>query len=1254
LSSFFSAGTQLKQTRSSTTIFLLLWLGVTCAGNTYARWDFFVNPPPPPIAEYPESQYDTWMSNCLTFPGGRPENLCIREGHVIVYWVGNEPPCPDGGELEPGSTNCSPPPADPQPGGPKPCGDGQTPNPVDISSGNKYQSRIDYTGSGQFPITFGVYFNSLNTVDTNYFNAHWTHDYSRSLSISIDNITGPWGVLSDQWILAKRDDGSAYRFIKDGSDIFRDRDGSSPMYLEELAGANQEHWKLTNPGKFIEFYDQNGLFLRVVDIATNLEQKLSYNGNQVTIQHTNGDSLTLQYPSGAITTAHDNFVSTRFPAPVSAILTLAGQFDYSFNTTNTRLETVTFTSNETGATPIQLREYLYEDSNFPLFYTKEKDARDRIVSSVTYHPDGKVASSQKGLTGEQHHFDYPSNSETTVTNSFGLQTYYVFQSIPPRKLLTVKGAATSTCNATSNLMVYDTKNRKIGAINTYDGNFGVITQYHDDNRIKTVVEGGRLAGVTPVYANRDARLKEYIYDNTNDLIQEIIYRHRDGPSSTANWIDLTKVEYSYWPNKRIHTVTSTDLSNFVTPLGSTNGQTRTITYSYTYHSGNEIPADTLVHTMTVDGPLPGPSDRSIHTYDIQSRLTLQENALGHRIEYRDFNALGLPQTIENSNGVVTSIGYHALGWIESVNINDPSGITSLNSEIRYAWYPNGTLEQVTYPDGSFLHYEYSDARHTLKIVNNLGESLNYTRNALGDWTFLETQSTSNNIVRLQNRIYDDLGRLREELGNNGQQTIYTYDIKDNIIQVQERGAFTANTINHYDTLNRITRVLQPRRTEVNGQLTSINHNTYYTYNSQDRITSVIDPKGNSTTYDYNGFGEKITQTSPDTGTTQYWYSEQGNVTSKQDARGITVQYHYDELGRLTWIQYPDSSEDVHYYYDEVSTSNPYALGKLTRITDQSGNIAYSYDHRGNITQDTRVVEGQSYTTSYDYNLADNLSSITYPSGRIVNYLRNDPLGRISAVTTQQTSSAPEQNLINNIRYLPFGPVQQYTYGNGLIRQVPYDLDYRVDQIQVTGINTVMDIDYGYDRFNNINSILNNLNGGLSQSFLYDDLHRLQHAHGNYGTNTDHIRYEYDPVSNRTLKALGQADTIHTTETYTYNPLSNQLDSVTVDTGVSQNVRTLFYNDAGALSAESTLAGQNRTYNYNDNLRLIELTESSIRGSYRHNALGQRVRKTNPEGTTHYHFGLNGQLLGEGSPGKVERHYLYLNGEMIAIVDAAQQ
>jgi YD repeat-containing protein len=68
-------------------------------------------------------------------------------------------------------------------------------------------------------------------------------------------------------------------------------------------------------------------------------------------------------------------------------------------------------------------------------------------------------------------------------------------------------------------------------------------------------------------------------------------------------------------------------------------------------------------------------------------------------------------------------------------------------------------------------------------------------------------------------------------------------------------------------------------------------------------------------------------------------------------------------------------------------------------------IDLTHDQRGNVLTEKRTIGGQAYTVAYVYDKADRVTQITYPSGRIVAYVRAAD-GRISGVTTKQNRPPP--------------------------------------------------------------------------------------------------------------------------------------------------------------------------------------------------------------------------------------------------------
>ncbi|MEP6564383.1 MAG: hypothetical protein ABJB10_04545, partial [Mesorhizobium sp.] len=59
----------------------------------------------------------------------------------------------------------------------------------------------------------------------------------------------------------------------------------------------------------------------------------------------------------------------------------------------------------------------------------------------------------------------------------------------------------------------------------------------------------------------------------------------------------------------------------------------------------------------------------------------------------------------------------------------------------------------------------------------------------------------------------------------------------------------------------------------------------------------------------------------------------------------------------------------------------------TRTVSAAGTVSYVYDLLGRVSQEVRTIGAKSYTVAYRWDDAGNLSSITYPSGRVVDYGR---------------------------------------------------------------------------------------------------------------------------------------------------------------------------------------------------------------------------------------------------------------------------
>ena len=96
---------------------------------------------------------------------------------------------------------------------------------------------------------------------------------------------------------------------------------------------------------------------------------------------------------------------------------------------------------------------------------------------------------------------------------------------------------------------------------------------------------------------------------------------------------------------------------------------------------------------------------------------------------------------------------------------------------------------------------------------------------------------------------------------------------------------------------------------------------------------------------------------------------------------------YDALNRVTQIIYPDQT--FGYTYDQGAN----AIGRLSGLTDASGQTSYSYDPLGHVVQKQQVVGSATLSFGYAYQ-NEQLTTLTTPSGQTVHY-GSDVSGRLT-------------------------------------------------------------------------------------------------------------------------------------------------------------------------------------------------------------------------------------------------------------------
>jgi YD repeat-containing protein len=1068
-----------------------------------------------------------------------------------------------------------------------------TKNPINLSNGAKYSSATDYTSSGVYPLTIQRNYQSRYNAVDGPFGVNWTAGVAGTQIVSRN-----FGTLGDLYMVT-RPNGTVikYNFAGNGATTPVKSDTKERLQLVNNGYLGSTEWQLILPNGDIEVYDfdtnefvTNGRYDSKIRFHVRNDGRFhsfqyDTGGRLISETDDNGRILTYEYNAGG---------------RISTITTPAGQkYRYSYDANN-NLTNVFYPDN----TPADLSDdvfitYVYENTEFPNHLTGIIDETGNRHTNYVYDEAGRAIVSELAGGAERLEVLEYNGTSVRIRNALSKETVYRYLNVGSgaglrRQLVAVDGEASANCEASNSSFTYDSN----GFRDTMTNERGFITDYlHDEVGRELSRNEGLLDVNGSLVATPEARLVETDWNANGKRIEKREANIR------------TTITYTSPESRRIATLTESDLT------GKATFASRTTRNTYTYFTAD----GRRVQTQTIDGPRTDITD-DITTLNFSDlgNLIQYTNALNQQVQLANYNDRGQPQTITDENNVVTELSYSPRGWLESSTVVDPSG-NGTNAITLYAYYNNGLLQRITFPDNTFLNYDYDAAQRLTTIENALGERITYTLDAEGNREQTEITGSNGNIQYRVAQAFDELSRLMGITSANNQVTENNYDVNDNLVETINPRLFSTRQV--YDPLDRVAQIIDAK----DGA-------SHVTYDEQDRITSVTDAKGQVTRYTYDGYGHLLRRESPDTGTTDYSYDEAGNLLSMVDSRGIIALYTYDALNRLLSLTYPNRSEEnVTYSYDDTTGGN-FGIGRVTRITDQSGTTQLRYDYRGNIIEKRYSIGDQNYVTTYEYDLADKMTRQTYSTGQIINYAYDD-LGRVSQITTELQGVTGAQVVVDNVNYLPYGPVTNYLYGNGKTYSVDYDQDYRINTILTDNLQ----LDFSYDANNNITQLGDRITTAENQDFEYDSLDRLINATGSYGV----LDYLHDAIGNRTNQTRSLNANI-ISETYQYAPGSSRLQSIIIEQNGTSTSRQFSYDERGNIIVDDRVDNTDIIFAYNDANRIETATADTETVGYLYNNLGQRVSKTVGDRTEHYHYSLSGQLITVTlSPDQLVEGYIYL-------------
>ncbi|MGB6686312.1 MAG: DUF6531 domain-containing protein, partial [Terracidiphilus sp.] len=365
---------------------------------------------------------------------------------------------------------------------------------------------------------------------------------------------------------------------------------------------------------------------------------------------------------------------------------------------------------------------------------------------------------------------------------------------------------------------------------------------------------------------------------------------------------------------------------------------------------------------------------------------------------------GTVSTVTTPDGLVLTYGYNSVinpnDQLASVsystspvtsqhylyqNANQPYALTSIQDE-NGATYKTWTYDSfqrgLTSQMGSganLFTVTYNDTNLTRTVTNALGVTDTYTLVYLQNdlkITNVSRAATSTTAAATETFSYDSNGYLNSQTDWNGNQTTYVNDSHGDPTTINEAvGSSVART-------------------------TTIEYDSTWV-----QLPDSITTPGLTTTFTYDGSGEVLTKTLTDTTTQSTPYSTNGSTRewqyTWQNSLLATVQsprtdvaekttYTYDSTGALTGIANP---------LNQQTTISSHTGGGLPlTVVDPNGvTTNLTYDPRQHLLTNTVITSGGNRTTTYGYDAAEDLTSVTQPDSSKLTYTY-DTAHRLTAIT----------------------------------------------------------------------------------------------------------------------------------------------------------------------------------------------------------------------------------------------------------------
>lgn len=650
----------------------------------------------------------------------------------------------------------------------------------------------------------------------------------------------------------------------------------------------------------------------------------------------------------------------------------------------------------------------------------------------------------------------------------------------------------------------------------------------------------RLSVHKKQYSNGDVVTTSYSDFNTFDMPENKVVRD-DSTGYTRHYRDTYIHDLNSWtlnlPSKSYISNTSSFAPPYKEVLYDNNyqphqikdfGRVALVNYYHTDGTLSKVQYNGTNRYEQFDNYYRGLPRKITYPCSITNKCnTVNGSTLNTVVSLFEVNGNGTLKSHTDFNGQKINYSYNSMGWLTKIDYADPKWVDKVVSYataddvISGSDVAEGGLRQ-TITQGNFESMVYHDGllRPVFTRTRDKTDAgtISYQRNEYDheNRVTLASFPSSDPANRLGMATeYDALGRVVTQTRTSDNAITHTAYLTGNKIAVTDPMNNTTTT-----TLLAYAEPAYDKPTLIEAPNTN---DVVIDYNFYDQITTIRQGSITESRF-YDGYQQLCKSVRPETGITAYGYNAHrqpiwralgtSGSTTSCDAAAVPaadkVTLAYNNQGMLASENFPDTTPDETYTYDPN--------GNLTRL--QAGSIIWSYEYnsQNTIDKETLTLDSKSFVLDWEYNSLGAVSSLKYPSGVLVDYAPN-ALGQPTKAGTYASA----------VKYHPNGQIKQFTYGNGIVRNVALDTTGRIDAITDQKTATLLSLDPSYDNNDNLARLIDWKDRTSDvDNLTYDGVNRLLTADGRWGTG----RYSYDGLGNVLSRSLNNS-----TISYQYNGLN---------------------------------------------------------------------------------------------------------------------